>query len=260
MSNSLWDYPRSAWLPAGSRWDGPPFQPRAVTTVVIHYQGSDSAPNDVRVWARNVHQMTLNKPSPYVFMYSAAVDRDGRILQGRGFDLRNAANKNHNEYTFAICLLIPGKQPASDRQVAAVRRLVGEIRARCAGGRIIAHRDIGATACPGDGVAGQIRSGMFEPNLDPPVPPPPAVGGDVEMIVLDWRPNTPNWVAFLWTGETLAHIVDGHADAVLRRVKTVRTVVSDDELGGVIRSSKTIGQPPAPLPSALKTLWTAPKR
>lgn len=83
---------------------------------------------------------------------------------------------------------------------------------------------------------------------------------EVDMITLDFAPNTPGWIALLWTGETLAHIVDGNADAVLRRAKVQRQTVTKAELAGVIRSSRTIGNPPPGLPSDLVTAWNAAKR
>lgn len=83
---------------------------------------------------------------------------------------------------------------------------------------------------------------------------------EIDMIALDFAPNTPGWIALLWTGETLAHIVDGNADAVLRRAKVQRQIISKAELSGIIRSSRTIGNAPPGLPSDLVSVWNASKR
>jgi hypothetical protein len=78
---------------------------------------------------------------------------------------------------------------------------------------------------------------------------------DIDMIVLDWKPNTPSWVACLWTGDVLTWIVNGHADAVLRNANMKRVTVSDDQLLGVIASSTTKGPPPPPLTKPMADMW-----
>lgn len=81
--------------------------------------------------------------------------------------------------------------------------------------------------------------------------------GEVDMICLDYQPNTPGWVATLWCGDTLAWIVNGHADAVLRAAGVKRVTVTKDQFAGVIRSSQTVSQPPDGLPADLRNLWKA---
>jgi hypothetical protein len=80
---------------------------------------------------------------------------------------------------------------------------------------------------------------------------------EVDMIALDYQPNTPAWVATLWTGDTLAWIVDGHADQVLRAGGVRRVTVSKEQFAGVIRSSRTISDPPSGMPTDLLNLWKA---
>jgi hypothetical protein len=80
---------------------------------------------------------------------------------------------------------------------------------------------------------------------------------EVDMIALDYQPNSPSWVATLWTGDTLAWIVDGHADQVLRSGGVRRVAVTKEQFAGVIRSSRTISDPPAGLSTDLQNLWKA---
>lgn len=83
---------------------------------------------------------------------------------------------------------------------------------------------------------------------------------EVDMIALDLRPGTPQWVATLWTGETLGHIVNGHADAVLRSANVTRVTVTDDQLLGVINSSATVTDAPTGLSTNLRNAWNARRR
>lgn len=83
----------------------------------------------------------------------------------------------------------------------------------------------------------------------------PGEEDELDMIVLDYKPGDPGWIATLWTGDTLGWIVDGHADAVLRAANAKRVEVSHDQFAGVIRSSTTTTNVPTGMPSDLASLW-----
>jgi hypothetical protein len=83
---------------------------------------------------------------------------------------------------------------------------------------------------------------------------------EVDMIALDYKPGSPQWVATLWTGETLGHVVNGHADAVLRSAKVGRVTVNDDQFLGVINSSATTTAAPSGMSSTLTRAWNARRR
>lgn len=86
------------------------------------------------------------------------------------------------------------------------------------------------------------------------------LASEVDMIALDFRPGTPQWIATLWTGETLGHIVNGHADAVLRGANVTRVTVTEEQLLGVINSSATVTDAPTGLPTNLRNAWNAKRR
>jgi hypothetical protein len=89
-------------------------------------------------------------------------------------------------------------------------------------------------------------------------PTPPTTTTEVEMIAIDYKPNTPEWTALTYTGSQLAHVFDGHADGVIRRMGVQRAVVSDAELDGLIRSSQTTTPcPPAWVNTARGAAWSA---
>jgi len=242
------DHPRSDWLPAGSPFTGPVFEPGRIDRIVIHYIGTPRAPRDAKVWMLNTHQMTMRRTPPYVFMYNWHVALDGGSWEGRGFTLRNAANKETNSTTVSIVFGVDGQNPASEKQVAAGRRLVAGIRDRC--GRelpLVGHRDVAATSCPGDGIYRQLRAGVFEPVVEE----------DVDMVIVDWRHGRPEWTACVYTGTQLAWVVNGHADQVLRQVNPKRVPVSDDQFLGLIQSVQTTTPAPPTVTSQMRAAWNA---
>lgn len=90
------------------------------------------------------------------------------------------------------------------------------------------------------------------------VPRPPLPTDEVDMIAIDYKPNTPEWTALTYTGSQLAHVFNGHADGVIRRAGVARVVVSDVELDGLIVSSQTTTAcPPAWVNTPRGAAWSA---
>lgn len=77
----------------------------------------------------------------------------------------------------------------------------------------------------------------------------------LEMLVLDYKKDTPDWTAFMSNGIYLAHIFNGDAFAPFERAGVSRQSVSEQELLRVIQSSLTTTDAPAALPTLLKTEW-----
>jgi hypothetical protein len=159
------DNARSVWLPAGEPFPAPRAEPAKITSIVIHYIGTTSAPRDSKRWMLQTHRETMSRPEPYPHMYNFHVGVDGQTWEGRGLTFRNAANKATNPTSYSIVFGVDGQLPASTAQINGCRRLVRGIRQHV--GRnigLVAHRDIGSTTCPGAGITAQIRAGIFEEN------------------------------------------------------------------------------------------------
>lgn len=244
------DVKRSEWL-KGAPFGGPALDLKAVNRVVIHYIGTAKAPSNSYAWMLNTHNMTMGRSPGYSFMYNCYVDPSGRVFEGRGFQFRNAANKETNLTTFSICVGVDGQSPANPEQVKKIKNIVAEVRSRCAGGTIVGHRDVASTSCPGAGIYGQIKMGLLEPKR--PVNPP--IVKDPEMLMLEWRPGSATYTAFVWTGTELSWLSDGHASSVLVAGGARKVTVNDQQLSGVIKSSKTVSECPPTLPNAMKALW-----
>jgi hypothetical protein len=236
---------RRDWVDPKVPVSGPVFNAGSVTHVSLHYTSATRVNRDTAQYLRSINSdYTRNRG--YSIGYNAAVDQDGVTWELRGFDFQGAANKGANNYTFAILCLVDGASPANAKMIEGIRRVIDQVNARCNGSLVVGHRDVGATACPGEGLYNQIRAGVFNP-----------VTIDVEgptMIQIDYAPGTPQWVACVYTGTQLAWVRNGHAAKVLQDAKVPKVTVSRDGFLGLIQSSQTTTDAP-PMDSALRSAW-----
>lgn len=237
----MFDRDRASWEPAKFPVEGPPFRFWLVNTLAVHYTADDRIPSDVGRYLANIQQSYVTRRG-YSIGYNAAIDRDGVCWELRGTTFKCAANKGYNDMSFAVLMLVDGQDEANPKMVARMRQLVGAVRSICPDVKIVGHRDIGSTACPGIGLYSQVVSGVFEPQESP------------TMIVLDFQPGTANWVAAVYTGTHLAWVRNGHADQVLARAGVPRQTVSRAEFQGIIQSAKTT-TPAPPMDAELVKLW-----
>lgn len=181
----IW-HPRADWVGA-EPVTGPAIRWADFDTVVAHYTAApnliDGDPGEqwglLPQYLRSIHHDYLhNRPQPdgspgYSIGYCVAVDARGEAWELRGFDIKPAATKGHNDHAWPILLLVDGQDAATPEAVETVRELV--TRAQGQAGRPLAirgHRDFAATQCPGDGVYGQVQDGTFRPRLVVADPPP----------------------------------------------------------------------------------------
>jgi hypothetical protein len=162
----MFDHRRSVWLPAGEKFNGPSLNAARIDSIVIHYIGTARAPSNSAQWMLNEHRRSMGRDPGYAFMYNSHVALDGQTWEGRGLEFRNAANGSAtNPTTWSIVFAVDGQNGASEAQIAGARKLV---RGFCnfLGRKVplVAHRVIGQTQCPGEGIVAQIESGMFERN------------------------------------------------------------------------------------------------
>jgi hypothetical protein len=203
--------PRNAWskftpLPV----TGPAFPTATVDTIPIHYTAAPSTPHggdDVARYLASIHNDYVRNRG-YSIGYNFAVDRTGQAWTLRGLDFKCAANKGWNDRTAAILCLVNGADMANPPMVSAIRKCVAAVEAhvgrQC---KIVAHRDIGATACPGVGLTAQVRSGTLRPQPTPPPSPEEPVsligyftGKPAQLVVLNalgWRNILPEEVGEL---------------------------------------------------------------
>lgn len=87
--------------------------------------------------------------------YNAVIERDGTVRWGRPLGTKPAANAGQNSGTAAVCVV--GWNGNADRpewrwtdaQISALSRFLVGFRLLYPGAKVIGHRDLKATDCPG---------------------------------------------------------------------------------------------------------------
>jgi hypothetical protein len=97
--------------------------------------------------------------------YPAAIDQEGRTWLLRGLHYRSAANGDQrvNRLWTAVVLIIGADEVPSDPMIDAVRRWRTEhvLHAYPHADRVVGHRDLKSTDCPGPHVYRMVRDGVF---------------------------------------------------------------------------------------------------
>lgn len=101
--------------------------------------------------------------------YNFAVDLAGRVLEGRGFGFKSAANgsSNYNGHAWAVCVLMGPGNTLTQAAIDAVTALTQDGAARAAAVSYVkGHRDVYPTQCPGDDTYSHV--GMWTSTLHAP--------------------------------------------------------------------------------------------
>lgn len=161
----------------------------SVDKVVIHYTAAADVPDGdsdelplvtkVRDYIRAIQRDYVNSRG-YSIGYNAVVDQSGHSWQARGEEYVCAANAGVNSSSFAILVLVDGNDPASASATSTIRSIVAWVKTKTNRTvRVVGHKDVGTTSCPGIGLYNQVRTGAFDAN---PLPPP---SGDDDMITIE---------------------------------------------------------------------------
>lgn len=136
---------------------------------VVHYSAAspDQTPKIIQDYHMNTRQWSD-------IGYNFLVDDEGRIYEGRGWDVVGAHAAGYNTESIGVCF-IGRDRDAGDATRRAIRELYDAANKRT--GRTLTrngHRDVGSTECPGDALYAWVRAGM---PVGGPSTPPPATGG-----------------------------------------------------------------------------------
>ena len=187
--------PRTDWQSASQPVVGPAMVLGSVNLLPAHYTAAATVPSDTPPYLRAIqNDYTVNRG--YSIGYNFAVDQAGVAWQLRGFDIKCAANKGMNDVTIAVLCLVDGADAMNPAMVQTVRELGAEAVARTRPDLlVVGHRDIGSTACPGDGIYHQVVSGQLEPAVTPdPIPPTPTPPEDDDVtafIIINTETGQP---------------------------------------------------------------------
>lgn len=173
IGRAVWEEP--GWRVGAHTNSGPQPWNRA-EYVVIHYTAAAGTPEDYDGVLAKLRQSQRSYVTSrgYSYGYNWEVDRAGRIWEIRGDDYMCAANGNtdSNSRGPAILCLVNGAEPANQAMIDSVRRVVAYCEQRAGRTlRVVGHRDVRATACPGAGLYAQVQNGTFRPQPIPPLTP-----------------------------------------------------------------------------------------
>jgi hypothetical protein len=195
----IFQHSRASWQDPKFPITGPRIDWSKIDTVVVHYTADDDlidgdpGENYDRLPAyHRAMQQSYELNRGYSLGYNVSVDYLGGDWELRGADIKCAANKGHNDHTFAILVLVDGPDPANGFAVSKINNLIWQAEQEANRKlTIIGHGQLAgaATACPGGGLKEQIKAGMFHATA---VPPPPPVGGvtvedDMQVLIPSQR-------------------------------------------------------------------------
>lgn len=190
---AVFDFLRESWQSKTQPVTGPAIDWAQIARIVVHYTAAANLPtpddlgeSQAQIPARlraSQADYLANRNPPYSLGYNAMVDGWGSAWEIRGIDIKCAANKgsssgpNLNGTSWAILCYVDGADPMTPAQRDRVVELI--VAAVKRSGRvwldIVGHRDIDATACPGDGIYRTDLPAIREAVKDalfPAVPPP----------------------------------------------------------------------------------------
>lgn len=107
--------------------------------------------------------------------YSFLVCPHGNVFEGRGTGRGSAANgttQGNLDY-YAVCALGGPADTPSVPMLASIGDAIGLCRKAGAGAKVIGHRDLFPTACPGTALYAFVRAGRWTTLPTPPKPPTP---------------------------------------------------------------------------------------
>lgn len=160
------------------------------TEFIVHYS---EGPTDQSV--RSIQDFHMDGRGWADIGYNFLVDVSGRIYEGRGWLVVGAHAPDHNTPGIGVCMI--GRD--GDATAAAKRsiRWLYDEAVRRAGRRLrmLGHREVYATSCPGDELYAWVRAGMPAGTGDD-MPDYVSVGMDAEQA---FPPNT--WVTITWGRE-----------------------------------------------------------
>lgn len=167
--------PRDAW---GAR---PPVTTSPIAagaSVTVHWEGTtlgDYPASSVPAMLRSIQAFHMDTRGWWDIAYNLIVDRSGQVWEGRGVQVRSAANGTAaaNAESLAVCALVGPGDTIPPELFDGVAEAIGVCRAEGAAGDVLhVHHDWVATACPGPDLTAFVQAGAVPPQAAPgPVAP-----------------------------------------------------------------------------------------
>lgn len=171
---------REGWGAKKPRWITRHKKP--VSEVYIHHGGTTLTDHTLEGEAaalRAYQRYHLNKGwADIAYSFAVAVN-SGRTYELRGWDARPGATKGHNKNSYAIVIIgNTSEQKIWKRSVTSIRKIIEsgiKNDAISLDVKVMGHRDVKATNCPGDSAyakIGEMKPSLVDmPSHFPPTPP-----------------------------------------------------------------------------------------
>jgi len=128
-------------------------QPKVITHLVVHHSAShpNTTPKEIEKWHIERGFSGIG--------YHKIITADGIIHNARPEDEVPASIKGHNKGTLAVCLTGSfSRDTPTNYQLISLQVLLQEWKIRFPSAKIIGHRDLAATECPGDSLYAWLKS------------------------------------------------------------------------------------------------------
>lgn len=122
-----------------------PAPKRPIDTIVIHHSAT---PRGRHVSVDEIREWHLERGFSDIG-YHEVILIDGTIAAGRNIDTPGAHVKGRNSTSIGICLIGDGRDGFESEQWAALKSLVRYYKIMIPYAKIVGHRDLAATICPG---------------------------------------------------------------------------------------------------------------
>jgi hypothetical protein len=177
-------YQRSAWTDVQRPVDKlVPLTSSEVLGVAVHYTGSSRPLGQTATLALSVRRLEDERafhtgPPPSGrgwsdIAYNVAIDVEGRVFDARGIAYRSAANGDatvNRKYGAVTWLIGVGDTPTPVMVNAFTQwRQEYWLGRYPHATKVVGHRDLYATECPGDPAYALVRSGKLTPGVDVPL-------------------------------------------------------------------------------------------
>jgi len=135
--------------------------------VCLHWMGF-TIHDDPLVVVKSIQRNHMGPPHNWWdIAYNELISQQGEVIEGRGLTARCGANGNTtlNKSYLALGLLIGPGQTPTEEMVTAVRERIAVVRSfQPQADKIVGHKDLKPTTCPGPEVTRMLRAGMFDPS------------------------------------------------------------------------------------------------
>ena len=123
--------------------------------IVIHHTAST---RDMTV--QEIHQLHLNQGENWKGIgYHFYIDKKGVIWRGRPEEMSGSHALNYNSVSIGICLSGNFEiEKPTEKQIQSVTDLVKYLRKKYGNFKLVGHKDLNATACPGQYLYSQLLS------------------------------------------------------------------------------------------------------